>query len=95
MFLSIHFLKNGSSIFHNRNFSLRNFLLRYKKCRSSEGELLSVSLSSTICVLLYIFRNISYIFANLFLYKMTQCLQKMEHFSAISLKNVSFAAVIE
>lgn len=95
MFLSIHFLKNGPSIFHNRNFSLRNFALRYKKCRSSEGELLSVSLSSTICVLLYIFRNISYIFANLSLYKMTQCLQKMEHFSAISLKNVSFAAVIE
>lgn len=95
MFLSIHFLKNGPSIFHNRNFSLRNFSPRYKKCRSSEGELLSVSLSSTICVLLYIFRNISYIFANLFLYKMTQCLQKMEHFSAISLKNVSFAAVIE
>lgn len=95
MFLSIHFLKNGSSIFHNRNFSLRNFSPRYKKCRSSEGELLSVSLSSTICVLLYIFRNISYIFANHPLYKMTQCLQKMEHFSAISLKNVSFAAVIE
>ena len=89
MFLSIHFLKNGSS-FHNRNFSLR-----YKKCRRSEGELLSVSLSSTICVLLYIFRNISYIFANHPLYKMTQCLQKMEHFSAVSLKNVSFAAVIE
>lgn len=95
MFLSIHFLKNGSSIFHNRNFSLRNFSPRYKKCRSSEGELLSVSLSSTICVLLYIFRNISYIFANHPLYKMTQCLQKMELFSAISLKNVSFAAVIE
>lgn len=95
MFLSIHFLKNGSSIFHNRNFSLRNFSLRYKKYRSSEGELLSVSLSSTICVLLYIFRNISYIFANHPLYKMTQCLQKMELFSAISLKNVSFAAVIE
>ena len=95
MFLSIHFLKNGSSIFHNRNFSLRIFSLRYKKCRSSEGELLSVSLSSTICVLLYIFRNISYIFANHPLYKMTQCLQKMELFSAISLKNVSFAAVIK
>lgn len=90
MFLSIHFLKNGSSIFHNRNFSLR-----YKKCRRSEGELLSVSLSSTICVLLYIFRNISYIFANLFLYKMTQCLQNLELFSAVSPKNVSFAAVIE
>ena len=88
MFLSIHFLKNGSSIFHNRNFSLR-----YKKCRRSEGELLSVSLSSTICVLLYIFRNISYIFANLSLYKMTQCLQKMELFSAVSTKSVSFAAV--
>lgn len=95
MFLSIHFLKNGPSIFHNRNFSLRNFSPRYKKCRSSEGELLSVSLSSTICVLLYIFWNISYIFAKLSLYKMTQCLQKMELFSAISLKNVSFAAVIE
>lgn len=95
MFLSIHFLKNGSSIFHNRKISLRNFSLRYKKCRRSEGELLSVSLSSTICVLLYIFRNISYIFANLSLYKMTQCLQKMEHFFLFSVKNVFFAAVIE
>ena len=93
MFLSIHFLKNGPSIFHNRNFSLRNFSLGYKKCRRSEGELLSVSLSSTICVLLYIFRNISYIFANLSLYKMTQCLQKMELFSAVSQKSVSFASI--
>ena len=49
----------------------------------------------TAFLLFYIFRNISYIFANRSLYKMTQCLQKMEHFSAISLKNVSFAAVIE
>lgn len=94
MFLSIHFLKNGSSIFHNRNFRYEIFA-KIQKCRSSEGELLSVSLSSTICVLLYIFRNISYIFANLSLYKMTQCLQNLELFSAISLKNVSFAAVIE
>lgn len=44
---------------------------------------------------LYIFRNISYIFANLSLYKMTQCLQKMEHFFLFSVENVSFAAVIE
>lgn len=44
---------------------------------------------------LYIFRNISYIFANLSLYKMTQCLQNLELFSAVSPKNVSFAAVIE
>lgn len=95
MFLSIHFLKNGSSIFHNRNFSLRNFSLRYKNVEVQKVNSSRFSLSSTICVLLYIFRNISYIFANLSLYKMTQCLQKMEHFSAISLKNVFFAAVIE
>ena len=44
---------------------------------------------------LYIFRNISYIFANLSLYKMTQCLQKMELFSAVSPKNVFFATIIE
>ena len=56
---------------------------------------LSVYLSSTICVELCIFRNMAYTFANHPLYKMTQCLQKMEHFSAVSLKNVSFAAVIE
>lgn len=56
---------------------------------------LSVYLSSTICVELCIFRNMAYTFANHPLYKMTQCLQKMELFSAVSLKNVSFAAVIE
>ena len=44
---------------------------------------------------LYIFRNISYIFANLSLYKMTQCLQKMEHFFLFSVKNVFFATIIE
>ena len=54
---------------------------------------LSVYLSSTICVELCIFRNMAYTFANHPLYKMTQCLQKMELFSAVSLKNVSFAAV--
>lgn len=93
MFLSIHFLKNGSSIFHNRNFSLRNFSLRYKNVEVQKVN--SSRFLLAVRVLLYIFRNISYIFANLSLYKMTQCLQKMEHFSAISLKNVSFAAVIE
>ena len=56
---------------------------------------LSVYLSSTICVELCIFRNMAYTFANHPLYKMTQCLQKMEHFFLFSVKNVSFAAVIE
>ncbi len=56
---------------------------------------LSVYLSSTICVELCIFRNMAYTFANHPLYKMTQCLQKMELFSAVSPKNVSFATIIE
>ena len=51
--------------------------------------------NKSFCVELCIFRNMAYTFANHTLYKMTQCLQKMEHFSAVSLKNVSFAAVIE
>ena len=63
--------------------------------RNLKENFLSVYLSSTICAVLCIFRNMAYTFANHPLYKMTQCLQKMEHFSAISLKNVSFAAVIE
>ena len=56
---------------------------------------LSVYLSSTICVELCIFRNRAYTFANHPLYKMTQCLQNLEHFFLFSVKNVSFAAVIE
>lgn len=56
---------------------------------------LSVYLSSTICVELCIFRNMAYTFANHPLYKMTQCLQKMELFSAVSPKNVFFATIIE
>lgn len=56
---------------------------------------LSVYLSSTICVELCIFRNMAYTFANHPLYKMTQCLQKMELFSAVSPKSVSFASIIE
>ena len=63
--------------------------------RNLKENFLSVYLSSTICAVLCIFRNMAYTFANHPLYKMTQCLQKMEHFSAISLKKVSFAAVIE
>ena len=63
--------------------------------RNLKENVLLVYLSSTICAVLCIFRNMAYTFANHPLYKMTQCLQKMEHFSAISLKNVSFAAVIE
>lgn len=51
--------------------------------------------NKSFCVELCIFRNMAYTFANHPLYKMTQCLQKMELFSAISLKNVSFAAVIK
>lgn len=56
---------------------------------------LSVYLSSTICVELCIFRNMAYTFANHPLYKMTQCLQNLELFSAVSPKNVSFATIIE
>lgn len=51
--------------------------------------------NKSFCVELCIFRNMAYTFANHPLYKMTQCLQKMEHFSAVSPKSVSFAAVIE
>ena len=47
----------------------------------------------TICAVLCIFRNMAYTFANHPLYKMTQCLQKIELFSAVSTKSVSFAAV--
>lgn len=52
-----------------------------------------VYLSSTICAVLCIFRNMAYTLANHPLYKMTQCLQNLEHFSAVSTKSVSFAAV--
>ena len=51
--------------------------------------------NKSFCVELCIFRNMADTFANHPLYKMTQCLQNLEHFSAISLKNVSFAVVIE
>ena len=54
---------------------------------------LSVYLSSTICVELCIFRNMAYTFANYPLYKMTQCLQNLELFSAVSPKSVSFAPI--
>ena len=54
---------------------------------------LSFYVSCLICVELCIFRNMAYTFANHPLYKMTQCLQNLEHFSAVSLKSVSFAAV--
>ena len=54
---------------------------------------LSFYVSRPICVELCIFRNMAYTFANHPLYKMTQCLQNLEHFSAVSLKSVSFAAV--
>ena len=54
-----------------------------------------IALCRSICVELCIFRNMAYTFANHPLYKMTQCLQKMEHFFLFSVKNVSFAAVIE
>ena len=37
----------------------------------------------------------AYTFANHPLYKMTQCLQNLEHFSAVSSKSVSFVAVIK
>ena len=63
--------------------------------RNLKENFLSVYLSSTICAVFCIFRNMAYTFANHPLYKMTQCLQKMEHFFLFSVKNVSFAAVIE
>ena len=49
--------------------------------------------NKSFCVELCIFRNMAYTFANHPLYKMTQCLQNLEHFSAVSLKSVSFAAI--
>ena len=49
--------------------------------------------NKSFCVELCIFRNMAYTFANHSLYKMTQCLQNLEHFSAVSPKIVSFAAV--
>ncbi len=51
--------------------------------------------NKSFCVELCIFRNMAYTFANHPLYKMTQCLQKMELFFLFSVKNVSFATVIE
>lgn len=49
--------------------------------------------NKSFCVELCIFRNMAYTFANRPLYKMTQCLQNLEHFSAVSPKSISFAAV--
>lgn len=49
--------------------------------------------NKSFCVELCIFRNMAYTFANHPLYKMTQCLQNLEHFSAVSQKSVSFAPV--
>lgn len=49
--------------------------------------------NKSFCVELCIFRNMAYTFANLSLYKMTQCLQNLELFSAVSPKSVSFAPV--
>ena len=49
--------------------------------------------NKSFCAVLCIFRNMAYTFANHPLYKMTQCLQNLEHFSAVSLKSISFAAV--
>lgn len=49
--------------------------------------------NKSFCVELCIFRNMAYTFANHPLYKMTQCLQNLEHFSAVSPKSVFFAAV--
>lgn len=49
--------------------------------------------NKSFCIVLCIFRNMAYTFANHSLYKMTQCLQNLEHFSAVSPKSVSFAAV--
>ena len=54
-----------------------------------------IALCRSICVELCIFRNMAYTFANHPLYKMTQCLQNLEHFSAVSSKSVSFVAVIK
>ena len=49
--------------------------------------------NKSFCVELCIFRNMAYTFANHPLYKMTQCLQNLEHFSAVSLKSISFAVI--
>ena len=49
--------------------------------------------NKSFCVELCIFRNMPYTFANHPLYKMTQCLQNLEHFSAVSLKSVFFAPI--
>ena len=49
--------------------------------------------NKSFCVELCIFRNMAYTFANHPLYKMIQCLQNLEQFSAVSPKSVSFAAV--
>ena len=61
--------------------------------RNLKENFLSVYLSSTICAVLCIFRNMAYTFANHPLYKMTQCLQNLELFSAVSPKSVSFVPV--
>ena len=61
--------------------------------RNLKENVLLVYLSSTICAVLCIFRNMAYTFANHPLYKMTQCLQNLELFSAVSLKSVSFVPV--
>ena len=61
--------------------------------RNLKENFLSVYLSSTICAVLCIFRNMAYTFANHPLYKMTQCLQNLELFSAVSPKSVSFAVI--
>ena len=61
--------------------------------RNLKENFLLVYLSSIICAVLCIFRNMAYTFANHPLYKMTQCLQNLEHFSAVSPKSISFAAV--
>ena len=61
--------------------------------RNLKENFLLVYLSSTICAVLCIFRNMAYTFANHPLYKMTQCLQNLEHFSAVSMKSVSFAPI--
>lgn len=44
--------------------------------------------NKSFCVELCIFWNMAYTFANHPLYKMTQCLQKMELFFLFSVKNV-------
>ena len=61
--------------------------------RNLKENFLLVYLSSTICAVLCIFRNMAYTFANHPLYKMTQCLQNLELFSAVSTKSVSFAVI--